>query len=64
MRTYHYFSGAVFGLIALGQLTRAVLAVSVHVADMEIPVWCSYAAFVFLGALAVWAFRSANHHPG
>jgi len=62
MRTYVLISGALFSLIALGQLTRAVLAVPVQVADIEIPVWCSYVAFVFFGALAVWAFRSARRH--
>ena len=62
MRTYHLVSGVVFALIALGQLTRAVLTVPVQVADIAIPVWCSYVAFVFMGAFAVWAFRSANHH--
>ncbi len=58
MRTYIQVSGIIFGLIALGQLTRALFAVPVHVADLTIPVWCSYVAFVFLGALAVWAYRS------
>jgi len=58
MRTYAQVSGAVFSLIALGQLARAVLAVPVQVATMTIPVWCSYAAFLFIGALAIWAFRS------
>jgi len=57
MRAYVVVSGAFFCLIALGQLARAVFAVPVRAADIEIPVWCSYAAFVFLGALAVWAFR-------
>jgi hypothetical protein len=60
MRTYVLVSGAFFSLIALGQLIRAVLSVPMHVADVAIPVWCSYVAFVFLAALAVWAFRSAR----
>jgi len=57
MRAYVVVSGVLFSLIALGQLARAVFAVPVRAADIEIPVWCSYAAFVFLGALAIWAFR-------
>ncbi len=58
MRLYIKVSGALFAVIALGQLTRALFALPVKVADVTIPVWCSFAAFVFLGALAVWAYRS------
>jgi len=58
MRTYVQVSGVIFGLIAVAQLMRAVMAVPVQAASITIPVWCSYVAFLVVGALAVWAFRS------
>lgn len=60
MRTYAYASGTIFSLIASAQLARAVFALPVHVADLAIPIWCSYVAFLALGAMGVWAFRSAT----
>lgn len=60
MRRYTQVSGAVFGLIAVGQLIRAVTRTPVHVADVVVPVWASWCAFVFVSALAIWAIRSAK----
>ena len=60
MRLYAQVSGAFFGFLALAQLTRTVLQVPIHVADIAIPVWTSACAFVVLSALAIWAFRSTK----
>jgi hypothetical protein len=60
MRLYAQVSGAFFSFIAVAQLLRAVMRVPVQAADVTIPVWASYCAFVFLGAFAVWAFNMAK----
>ena len=55
---YVVVSGAVFGLIATGQLIRAVTQLPAHVGSMEIPVWVSWVAAIVAGSLCVWAFSS------
>ena len=55
---YRTISGVVFGLIALGQGTRAALQVPAQLGSTAIPVWISWVAAVVAGALCVWAFRS------
>lgn len=60
MRRYAQVSGALFGLLAAGQLIRAYLQLPVQVADVTIPVWVSACAFVVLLAFSIWAFRSAK----
>lgn len=60
MRRYAQVSGVVFGLIAVGQLMRAVMRWPVQVADLVIPVWSSACAFVLMAALATWAFSTAK----
>jgi hypothetical protein len=58
MRTYAKFSGLFFTVLALAQLTRLVLRWPVQVARVSIPVWISGIAFLILGSLAIWAFRT------
>ena len=58
MRTYAKFSGLFFTLLALAQLTRLILRWPVQVAGVSIPVWVSGIAFLLLGSLAIWAFRT------
>ena len=48
MRRYAQVSGLIFGLIAVGQLSRAVMRWPVQVADVVVPVWASGCAFVFM----------------
>ena len=60
MRRYEKVSGVLFALIALAQLTRAVLAWPAQVGSFSIPVWFSMVAFVVFAGLAVWAFRVAK----
>ena len=50
--SYARLTGAIFAVIALLQLTRAVAGWSVTVGGMTIPVWPSWVAFVVAGALA------------
>jgi hypothetical protein len=63
MARYEQVSGAFFSLIAIAQLTRAVLRVPAQVGTLTIPVWFSFVAFGITGGLAMWAFRCAqNRH--
>ena len=63
MARYEQVSGALFGLIAIAQLTRAVLRLPAQVGTFTIPVWFSFVAFIITGGLAIWGFRSAKN-PG
>ena len=60
MPRYEQVSGAVFALIALAQLTRALLRLPAEVGTFGIPVWWSYVAFAATGTLAIWALRTAR----
>lgn len=60
MRYYEFVSGALFGLIALAQLTRSILGLPARVGSMAIPVWWSVVAFLVTGSLALWAFRASR----
>jgi hypothetical protein len=57
MRRYEQVSGAFFGLLALAQLTRAILRLPAQVGTVSIPVWWSFGAFLVTGGLAIWAVR-------
>lgn len=57
-KNYNVVSGLVFGVVALGQASRALMQLPVHVGSVEIPVWASWFAAVVAGSLCVWAFRS------
>ena len=60
MRRYEQVSGALFALMAIAQLTRALLALPAQVGTFTIPVWASFVAFVVTGTLAIWAFRASR----
>ena len=47
-------------VIALLQLSRAVVGVRVMVGDTVIPIWVSVVAFVVLGGLAIGLWREAR----
>ena len=57
-RRYIVVSGVIFGLIALGQLLRAVNQVPVQAGSVEIPVWASWVAAVVAGSMCTWAFAT------
>lgn len=63
MRRYELVSGIIFALVALAQLTRAVLGWPLQIDGFSVPIWCSGVAFVIAGALAIWGFRSAGGGP-
>jgi hypothetical protein len=58
MPRYEYVSGALFAVIALGQLTRAMLGLPVQIGTVGIPVWVSFIAFAISAGLAIWGFRT------
>ena len=60
MRRYGLVSGFVFAIVALAQLTRALLGWPVRVDGFFIPVWVSFVAFLITAALSVWGIRSAG----
>ena len=60
MRRYGQVSGTLFALIALAQLTRAILGLPAQVGSIAIPVWFSVIAFLVTGSLALWAFRASR----
>jgi hypothetical protein len=60
MRRYTLISGAFFSILALVQLTRALLAWPLQIASVNVPLWPSWLAFLIAGSFAVWAFRSAG----
>ena len=63
MRRYELVSGVFFSVLALAQLTRTLLGWPVQVAGFTVPVWFSGVAFLLVGGMALWAFRSAGRHP-
>jgi predicted membrane channel-forming protein YqfA (hemolysin III family) len=63
MRRYEMVSGIIFTVMALVQLIRTVLGWPVQIDLFTVPVWFSAIAFLVMGGMAVWAFRSAGK-PG
>ena len=55
---YAVVSGALFGVVAVGQAVRALYEWPVQVGTVAIPVWASWIAMVVAGSLCTWAFRS------
>jgi len=60
VRRYEHVSGTIFALVAVAQLTRALLGLPVQIGGFAIPIWCSFVAFLFTGGLALWALRASR----
>ena len=60
MRRYSLISGLFLALLACVQLLRVIMRWPVRVANFDVPLWFSILAAIIAGALAIWAFRSAN----
>jgi len=56
-RPYLTISGAIFALVAVGHLSRAVSGWASRVADYDVPRAASWLAAIVAGALAAWALR-------
>jgi hypothetical protein len=55
---YVVVSRAIFGIIALAQMFRAVNQVPAQIGSVEIPVWVSWIAVIVAGSMCAWAFAS------
>jgi len=60
MRRYERISGMFFALVAIAQLSRAVLGWPVQVATITVPTWASVIAFLITATFAIWAFRASR----
>jgi hypothetical protein len=56
--SYARLAGAIFAVIALLQLARAVAGWPVTVGDVTMPVWPSWVAFAVAGGLAWLGFSA------
>ena len=56
-------AGLIFGLMALGQLTRVLLNIEVLIAGHPIPLWPSAAAVLVLACLSFWLWRLSFSKP-
>ncbi len=59
VKLYLYVSAALFGVVALIHVVRALAGWTFLVGPMEVPISASWIGFVMTGALAVWAIRLA-----
>jgi hypothetical protein len=57
---YSVLAGAIFTIVAVLQLTRAILGTEVKVGNASIPVWASWIAFLVAGVLAWMGFTAAH----
>jgi hypothetical protein len=60
MPRYEMVSGIIFGFIAIAHLIRAILGWPLLVNGVSISVAASGIAFLVMGGLSVWAFRSSR----
>jgi hypothetical protein len=58
--SYGRLAAALFALIAVLQLLRALLGWPVSVNGVAIPVWASWVAFAVSGALSALGWRAAD----
>ena len=57
---YSVLAGAIFTIVAVLQLTRAILGTEVKVGNASILVWASWIAFLVAGVLAWIGFTAAH----
>lgn len=57
---YSRLAGAIFAIVAVLQLVRAVRGWPVTVAGTEIPIWASWVALVIAGLLS-WVGLTVSH---
>ena len=59
-RPYEAASAAIFALVCILQLLRALNQWPVQIGEWQIPVWASWLAAVLAGSLAAWGVRLAR----
>jgi hypothetical protein len=50
-------------IISLAQLCRVIFNVSITAAGIEIPIWPSALATIFLATLAFWLLKERSNNP-
>lgn len=61
-KSYLQVTGAIFALVALAHLIRAVLDWPIVIAGWIVPVWLSWLAFVIAGALSGFGWNLARRN--
>jgi cytochrome c biogenesis protein CcdA len=59
-KVYLQLTGAIFALVALAHLVRAMMGLPIVIAGWIAPVWLSWLAFVISGALSWLGWNLAN----
>jgi cytochrome c biogenesis protein CcdA len=59
-KSYLQLAGAIFALVALAHLVRAVLGLPIVIAGWIVPIWLSWLAFVIAGALSWFGWSLAK----
>ncbi len=59
VKIYLYVSAAIFGIVALIHIVRALSGWAFQIGTMEVPILESWVGFVITGVLAAWAIRLA-----
>ena len=60
VKNYLYVSAAIFGIVALAHIVRALSGWTFQIGPMEVPLMASWVGFVITGVLGVWAIRLAS----
>jgi hypothetical protein len=59
-KTYLTLAGAIFALVSLAHLLRAVMGWPVIIAGWAVPMWLSWVAFVAAGVLGYFGLNLAK----
>jgi len=59
-RAFLKLSGAIFGLISILHLFRAVIGWQAQIGSWQIPLWLSWVSLLVAGYLSYTAFRLSN----
>jgi hypothetical protein len=57
---YSWIAAAIFAVLAVLQLARAIVGVSITIGDISVPVSVSWGAVVVAGVLAWLGFRASR----
>jgi hypothetical protein len=57
-KNFHLVAGIIFAIVSLLHLWRAISSLPLIVGTWELPVSLSWAAFVLIGFMSIWAFKS------
>ncbi len=61
VKNYLYVSAAIFGIVALVHIVRALAGWTFQIGPVDLPVLASWVGFVITGVLAAWAIRLSSN---